>query len=259
MADPIDKTQMQCPAKEAPNRIAENWRRVSSEVATATRTAGRDPSEVRVVGVSKYVDAEITSWLVEAGCCDLGENRPQALQQKYEWFAQQRSDLAANLRWHQIGHLQRNKVRSLLASGAMIHSIDSERLLNEVAEEATRQAISVDVLIEINVSGEAAKTGLPPAELSGLLDRYCSRRAAHESPTCGVHVLGLMAMAGWGTDLDQARPQFARLRELRDQIAAQTGFALNELSMGMSGDYEAAIAEGATMVRIGSNLFTGVL
>ena len=229
-------------------------------MATGTRAAGRDPSEVRVVGVSKYVDAEITSWLVEAGCCDLGENRPQTLQQKYEWFAQHRSDMAANIRWHQIGHLQRNKVRRLLASGAIVHSIDSERLLHEVTEEAMRQAIGVDVLIEINVSGEAAKTGLPPAELSGMLDRYCSRQVALESSAiAGVRVLGLMAMAGWGTATDQARPQFARLRELRDQLVTQTGLALNELSMGMSGDYEAAIAEGATMVRIGSNLFTGVL
>lgn len=118
--------------------------------------------------------------------------------------------------------------------------------------------------MEINVSGEQAKTGLPERELAPLLDQFAARREADDSSASdvlsgGVEITGLMAMAGWGTDVAQAGVQFARLRELRDKTRAQTGLELKQLSMGMSGDYQAAIAEGATMVRIGSSLFEGVL
>lgn len=258
MIDPINVTQLPCSAAEAQQRIADNWQRVCSEVTAAAETTGRIAGDVRIVGVSKYVDAEITSWLVAAGCRDLGENRPQALEQKFTWFAEHQTNVAAEIHWHQIGHLQRNKVRRLLAASPLIHSIDSERLLDEVAAETQRQQTTVDVLIEVNVSGDEAKTGLPPTALSGLLERFL---AEQETASQGGHVriVGLMAMAGWGTDPSQARPQFARLRELRDALVSQTDLDLPELSMGMSGDYEAAIAEGATMVRIGSSLFDGLL
>lgn len=258
MMDPIDVTQLPCAAAEAQQRIADNWRRVANEVATAAQNAGRSTTDVRIVGVSKYVDAEITSWLVAAGCRDLGENRPQMLEQKFIWFAAHQPQVAAEIHWHQIGHLQRNKVRRLLPSTPLIHSIDGERLLDEVCEEAHRQQASVSVLIEVNVSGDEAKTGLPSAALSGLLERFLAQQKTG-SQGGHVRIIGLMAMAGWGTDPNQARPQFARLRELRDALASQTGLKLPELSMGMSGDYEAAIAEGATMVRIGSSLFSGLL
>ncbi|TWT56140.1 YggS family pyridoxal phosphate-dependent enzyme [Allorhodopirellula solitaria] len=258
MVTPISTPQLPGTADEARQRIAENWNGVCRDVAQAAADAGRTPSEVRIVGVSKYVDAEITSWLVEAGCRDLGENRPQALDQKVHWFAEHRQDLVEGLHWHQIGHLQRNKVRRLLAASPWIHSIDSERLLVEVADHAQRRGDQVDVLIEVNVSDEDAKTGLPAAELTKLVERFLAQQPASSAPS-GVRIAGLMAMAGWGTDPQQARPQFARLRELRDALAQQTGLVLPELSMGMSGDYAAAIAEGATMVRIGSRLFAGLL
>ncbi len=258
MIDPIDPAKLPCSAAEAKQRIADNWQRVRRDVATAAEAAGRAASEVRIVGVCKYVDAEITSWLVDAGCHDLGENRPQALDQKVAWFAEHRPDIAAAIDWHQIGHLQRNKVRRLLAASPLIHSINSERLLNEVTAEAQRREAAVEVLIEVNVSGDAAKTGLSPAELPDLVERFLAKQNA--SPASGrVRIVGLMAMAGWGTDPHEARPQFARLRELRDSLATRTNLALPELSMGMSGDYDAAIAEGATMVRIGSSVFDGLL
>lgn len=258
MSDPIDAAELPCSAAEAKQRIADNWQRVRDDVAVAAEAAGRAANDIRIVGVCKYVDAEITSWLVDAGCRDLGENRPQALEQKVAWFQEHRPDIAAAIQWHQIGHLQRNKVRRLLAASPLIHSINSERLLDEVTAEANRQEAVVEVLIEVNVSGEAAKTGLSPAELPDLVRRFLAKQNASPGRN-RVRILGLMAMAGWGTDVQKARPQFEHLRELRDSLATHTNLTLGELSMGMSGDYDAAIAEGATMVRIGSSLFQGLL
>src|SRR5690554_3324417 len=116
MSDPIDAAELPCSAAEAKQRIADNWQRVRDDVAVAAEAAGRAANDIRIVGVCKYVDAEITSWLVDAGCRDLGENRPQALEQKVAWFQEHRPDIAAAIQWHQIGHLQRNKVRRLLAA-----------------------------------------------------------------------------------------------------------------------------------------------
>jgi len=258
MKDPMQTAELTCSIEQAATTIAENWNRVRDEIAQAARDASRVPDEVRIVGVTKYVNAEITSLIVDAGCHALGENRPQMMTQKTQWFTEHRPDVADQITWHQIGHLQRNKVRRLLASHPMIHSVDSERLLVEIDAEALRQSVSIDVLMEINVSEESAKTGLPANELAGILDRFESRER-EASGVHGVRIIGLMAMAGWGTEPDQARPQFARLRELRDEMRSKTELELPELSMGMSGDYEAAIAEGATTVRIGSSLFQGVL
>ncbi|SMP37943.1 hypothetical protein SAMN06265222_10151 [Neorhodopirellula lusitana] len=246
----ISIDQITCSPAEAQQRIAANWQGVVAEVAEAARASDRPVDAVRVVGVSKYVDTELTQWLVDAGCHDLGENRPQVLCQKAE-------GLVGSIRWHQIGHLQRNKVRRLMSARPMIHSIDSERLLNEVIAEATRQECTIDVLLEINVSAEEAKTGLPVEEASGVLDRFLQQVA--DAQTSPVRIVGLMAMAAWGKDLAVAQQQFAKVRELRDELQASSGLALPELSMGMSGDFPAAIAEGATLVRVGSKLFGGVL
>ncbi|MFG0289770.1 MAG: YggS family pyridoxal phosphate-dependent enzyme [Rhodopirellula sp. JB044] len=257
--EPVGFSQIACTPHEARVRIKENWSRVCDEVSLAASQSGRSLSEVRVVGVSKYVDAEITGLLVEAGCHDLGENRPQALMQKAKWFGSTQAEQASKIRWHQIGHLQRNKVRRLVGLQPLIHSVDSERVLEEIHREAMAQSLLVEVLIEVNVSGEEAKTGLPAEQTAGLFERHATRVASAGTQDAGARVSGLMAMAGWGTDPQAAQPQFARLRELRDQMRGLTGWELPELSMGMSGDYQAAIAEGATMVRIGSSLFRGVL
>ena len=182
---------------------------------------------------------------VEAGCTNLGESRPQSLWQKAESLS-----LDPAVRWHLIGHLQRNKVRRTTRHQPIIHSIDSERLLAAVAEEATAQNRVLSVLLEVNISGDEAKTGIAASELAGILER---------SSLPGVRVVGLMAMAGWGTDSNDARRQFEQTRELRDRLQQTTGHALPELSMGMSGDFREAIAAGATMVRIGSRLFEGVI
>lgn len=250
-AQPISTEQMRCGVDEAKSRIAENWQQVRSSVAEAARAAGRDSDSVRIIGVTKYVDAAIAQWLVDAGCLDLGENRPQSLVEKA-------GILQGPILWHQIGHLQRNKVRRLLAAEPIIHSVDSPRVLDEIQTEAMQQNRTIEVLVEVNVSDEEAKTGLPIDQTEGLMRNQIE--SAQSLPSAaGVRLVGLMAMAGWGTTSDQAQREFARLRELRDQLQSSLGISLPELSMGMSGDYPAAIAEGATMVRIGSRLFVGVL
>ena len=183
--------------------------------------------------------------LVEAGCTHLGESRPQSLWQKAESL-----DAERELQWHLIGHLQTNKVRRLLKYRPLIQSVDSARLLDCIADESISQGLTTSVLLELNISSEASKTGLAPEAAEQLIEQL---------PRPGIAVLGLMAMAGWGTDSSEARRQFERTRQLRDDWRSRYGVELAELSMGMSGDYREAIAAGATMVRIGSRLFEGVL
>lgn len=226
-------------------RIDDNWKFVQQQVHDTAVECKRDPESVRIIGVSKYVDEGLTRALASTGCCDLGESRPQLLWQK----SQAMQDMP-HLRWHMIGHLQRNKVRRSLRCNPLIHSVDSQRVLATIAEEAVLQDVCIDVLLEVNISGDEAKTGFLPESLEAVLE------SCHAP---GIAVRGLMAMAGWGTDSSTARQQFDQTRELRDRLQTYTGNALPELSMGMSGDYQEAIRAGATMVRIGSILFDGVL
>ena len=225
-------------------QLAENWRAVEIEVAGAAEACGRCPSEITIVGVTKYVDADRTWALVDAGCTHLGESRPQSLWQKAESSGRQ-----VDVTWHLIGHLQTNKVRRLLRHHPIIHSVDSQRLLQCIADESVARERATRVLLEINISGDEAKTGFAPEEAEALLEQL---------PESGIELLGLMTMAGWGTDRDEARRQFEATRELRDQWSQRYQLNLPELSMGMSGDFREAIAAGATMVRIGSRLFEGV-
>lgn len=229
-------------------RIAANLAEVRDRIAVAARGAGRSPDEVRLVAVTKYVDAATTRLLFDAGCTDLGESRPQQLWDK----AAALNDAA--IRWHLIGHLQRNKVRRTLPLVHLIHSGDGLRLLEELDRDTAALAgrSPLAVLLEVNVSGETAKHGFAPDDLP----KHVETLAAFKH----LDVRGLMAMAGLDDDPTSARRDFARLRELRDRLRREWSgrFALDELSMGMSGDYEAAIAEGATLVRVGSALFEGV-
>ena len=231
------------------DRILANWNAVLGEVADAATSSGRSIDDVKIIGVSKYVDAETTAALVEAGCHDLGENRPQVL-----WDKAESGLIDDSVRWHVIGHLQRNKVRRTLRFSPMVHSVDSSRLLESIADESVAQDRTTKVMLEANISGDDSKTGMNVDELKRLLQ---------DPLPSGIEVVGLMAMAGWGTQPDQARRQFAEVRALRDELAEQLAgrneIQLSELSMGMSGDFAAAIAEGSTMVRIGSRLFEGVM
>lgn len=225
------------------HRIVENLARVRGQIAEAARRAGRREEEVRLVGVTKYVAAEAAQALVEAGLQDLGESRPQELWRKAASLADER------IRWHLIGHLQRNKVRRTLALAPLIQSADSLRLLREINQEAEQLGQSAAVLLEVNTSGDAAKHGLAPEEIEPLLPEIA--RLRH------VQVQGLMTMASLQGGRDQARKDFARLRELRERLEPQrpAEISLQELSMGMSGDFDIAIEEGATIVRVGSALF----
>lgn len=225
--------------------IVDNLARVRDRINEAAQRAGRDPSEVRLVGVSKYVSAEASAALVRAGCADLGESRPQQLWDKAASTAFEGVDV----RWHMIGHLQRNKVARTVATAELIHSVDSPRLLQAINEAAREAGKRQRVLLEVNCSGEVEKHGLTGdalRELASTLSDYPS-----------IYVCGLMTMAAGDGNLATAAANFSMLRQLRDELTAG-GVLLPELSMGMSGDFEVAIAEGATVVRVGSALWEGI-
>lgn len=227
-------------------RIAENLFEVRRRISEAAVRAGRRPNEVTLVGVTKYVSPEIVRSLVQAGLSDLGESRPQELWHKAAALS------GLSVRWHMIGHLQRNKVRRTLPLTTLIHSGDSLRLLEALNAESAILSRRSDVLLEVNISGDQAKHGFAPEDLPRLL------------PAIGalthLRVRGLMGMAGLDGDADRARGEFAALRMLRDRLRADCPpeIDLVELSMGMSGDYVEAIEEGATLVRIGSALVEGL-
>ena len=226
--------------------VCDNLKRVRERIARACESAGRDQGDVRLVGVTKYVDADTARLLVECGCVELGESRPQSLWEKAEALGD------TGIQWHQIGHLQRNKVRRTLLHVALVHSVDSERLLKSIDNEARSLDRSVDVLVEVNISGDASKHGFRPSDV---------RIVREQAAACQrVNVRGLMGMAGRESSLDEARRQFGELRTLRDQLRLTDGADddMHELSMGMSHDLELAIEQGATIVRVGSALFEGI-
>jgi len=228
-------------------RLGENLARVGERIAGAAYRSGRQPSDVTLVVVTKYVDANIVPHLVAAGCTDLGESRPQELWSKAESLTD------SPVHWHFIGHLQRNKVERTLPLVSLIHSVDSLRLANAINESAAKYQRRTGALIEVNVSGDAAKHGFVPSEIEPVLPQLAALSQ--------VEFRGLMCMASPEGDLEAARRQFAELRRLRDHLrsAAPPNIDVNELSMGMSSDFEIAIEEGATIVRIGSALFEGII
>ena len=235
--------------EETAQIIRRNWEQVCEQVTTSCLRVGRDPAEVRVVGVSKYVDARLCLQLVQAGCRVLGENRPQSLWEKFAWFAEHAEH---PVEWHMIGHLQRNKVRRTLSCISCLHSLDSLRLAEEVSREAVAVGIELSVLLEVNVTRDSSKTGLLAADMPEFMERVV------QLP--GLVIGGLMAMASLDGDAANAQREFAEVRKLRDRLAERfPSLDLSHLSMGMSGDFEAAIAEGSTLVRIGSSLWRGVL
>jgi pyridoxal phosphate enzyme (YggS family) len=234
-------------ASDRAARIRENLSRVRERIAVAAAKSGRPADAVRLVGVTKYVDAATARLLVEAGLKDLGESRPQELWAKAAALA----DVKPH--WHLIGHLQRNKVARTVPLWPVIHSADSLRLLEEISRVAQGLGGTIEVLLEVNISGDETKHGFQSEDLAPILPRIGNLPS--------VQVQGLMTMAAREGDLDRARRDFAALRKLRDRLAVNCPqwVALNELSMGMSGDFEVAIEEGATIVRVGSALFEGVV
>jgi len=226
--------------------IRDNLARVRERIAAAAERVGRRAEEVRLVAVTKYVGPEEIRAVVKAGCHDIGESRPQELWDRAEELA----DLP--IRWHMVGHLQRNKVRRTLPLLSELHSGDSPRLLRALEKEAAAHDVTLPVYLEVNISGDEEKHGFDSAALRDFLP-----------DTAGLEHLrirGLMAMSSREGGPDQARADFAALRELRDSLAgsAPAGLSLPELSMGMSGDFETGVEEGATVVRVGRTLFEGL-
>jgi pyridoxal phosphate enzyme (YggS family) len=224
-------------------RISRNVAHVRRRIAEAAVRSGRQARDVTLVAVTKYVGPAEIAALVAAGCHDLGESRPQVL-----WkHAAELND--STVRWHLIGHLQRNKVARTIRDAALVHSVDSERLLRAINQEAASAGLRPEVLLEVNVSGDATKHGVPPADLRALV------AVAAECPH--VLVRGLMTMASREGDAASARRDFEHLRAQCDEVrkTLPPGVQLDDLSMGMSGDFEQAIEAGATIVRVGSALF----
>lgn len=224
-------------ASERADRLAEVRRRV----AAAATASGRNPDSITLIAVGKTFPAAVVAEVVAAGAVDLGENRVQeAVVKKPE---------VAGARWHLIGPLQRNKARAALEVFDVVHTVDrpeiADRLQYLLAEHWPERRL--DVLIEINVGLEPQKAGALPEDAAELLEHAlgCDR----------LSVRGLMAIPPWGRDPEESRPYFKALRELRDDLQLQVGVALPHLSMGMSHDFELAIAEGATMVRVGTAIF----
>ncbi|MBN1517539.1 YggS family pyridoxal phosphate-dependent enzyme [Candidatus Sumerlaeota bacterium] len=219
--------------------VPENLHRIQQRIRLACERAGRDPHDVRLVAVTKNHGAERVSQALDAGCGAFGENRVQEAQEKIPRLPP--------AEWHLIGHLQRNKARLAVQLFHMIHSVDSERLARALSQAAESEGRSIEILLQVNVSGEESKFGAEPEQVEALA------RTALGLP--GLRVRGLMTMAPYSDDPEDARPVFRGLRELRDQLRQKGLEQLRELSMGMSGDFETAIEEGATLVRVGSAIF----
>ena len=233
---------------EAAKRIADNVARIRERIARAAESAGRPPESVTMVAVTKYVGADLVRLLAQTGCRHFGESRPQELWQK-ESELRDLSTMDPPIYWHLIGHLQRNKVVRTLPLVHRIHSVDSLRLIEAIEDSAAALEMQVTILLEVNISGDPSKHGWAPDAL--LREWETWRDHPH------LTVSGLMAMAGAVGGRPQAAREFEQLRQLRDQLArnAPPRVSLTELSMGMTGDYDLAIAAGATLVRIGSALF----
>jgi PLP dependent protein len=223
--------------------IADRLANIRERIAAAARSAGRDPSSVRLVAVSKTFPIESIREAYAAGQRDFGENRVQEALEKIAVGG----DL--KIQWHLLGHLQTNKARKAAPAFSTIHSVDSVELLHKIDAAAIDTGRSPELLIQVDLAGEATKFGLLPANVPQLFDAAARCRAAR--------VVGLMTLPPIPESPEDARPWFRRLGELRDQwlAAGVPTPMLAELSMGMSGDFEVAIAEGSTMVRIGTAIF----
>jgi pyridoxal phosphate enzyme (YggS family) len=223
--------------------IAANLQSVRSRIDAAALRAGRNPSDVQLIAVSKTFSADRVRAAWAAGQRDFGENKVQEALQKIGAT----SDI--EMRWHLIGHLQSNKAKKAAAAFSCIHSVDSVDLLQKLDAAASEQGASPEVLVQVDLAGEATKFGAGAGEARRILDAALTARA--------LRLTGLMLIPPWNEDQEQTRPWFVRLRQLRDAWRGEgvPADALRHLSMGMSHDFEAAIEEGATRVRIGTAIF----
>lgn len=222
--------------------IKENYHEVLNHVGSACRRAGRDTKEVTLIAVSKTKPVDMLQEVYDCGCRDFGENKVQEIMDKYD-------KLPSDIRWHMIGHLQTNKVKYIVDKVYMIHSVDSLKLAKEISKEAVKKNVTVKVLLEVNVAKEDTKFGLLTEE---VLDFY---KEVIDLP--GLKVCGLMTIAPYVDNPEENRQHFVKLKQLMVDIADENtdNISVGELSMGMTGDYEVAIEEGATYVRVGTGIF----
>lgn len=223
-------------------QIHEKLGLVQSKIAEAARRSGRQPDDVELVAVTKTFPVGVIREAFDAGHRLFGENRVQELLAKQPL-------LPSSVRWHLIGHLQSNKVRKVLPVVEAIHSVDSLDLARDINRIAAESGATPRVFLEVNVAGEASKHGFPPAELEAALDGVLSLDR--------LEIQGLMCVPPISAEPEDSRKHFIFLRELRDKLERLAGIPFRGLSMGMSGDYQVAVEEGATLVRVGSAIFGG--
>lgn len=222
--------------------IAENYGKVQERVVQACRRGGRSEEDVTLIAVSKTKPLEDLREAYEAGARDFGENKVQELMDKIP-------NLPPDIRWHMIGHLQRNKVKYIVGKVYMIHSVDSLRLAEEISREAVKKNLTVKILMEVNVAQEESKFGVSLEAAPELAEEIAKLP--------GLSLEGLMTIAPFVQDAEENRKVFSKLRQLAVDISDKNidNVSMNMLSMGMSGDYEVAIDEGATLVRVGTGIF----
>ncbi|WP_028576600.1 YggS family pyridoxal phosphate-dependent enzyme [Desulfomicrobium escambiense] len=220
--------------------MRQRWCEVLERMAAAARTAGREAGDVRLVAVSKLHPADAVRALYEAGQREFGENYVQEAEAKM-------AVLPPEISWHFIGHLQTNKARNVVGRFSLIHGVDSLKLARSLHDRARAMDLVQDVLVQVNLAGESRKSGILEGDLPPLAEFLAG--SAH------LQWRGLMLMPPFFDDPERARPWFARLRGLAESLRAGFGLPLPDLSMGMTGDFEAAIEEGATLVRIGTRIF----
>ena len=214
--------------------LADNLRQVQANIEKACKSVGRNPSEVTLVAVSKTKPVDMLLEAYDAGARVFGENKVQEIMDKYE-------HIPSDVQWHMIGHLQRNKVKYIVDKVSMIHSVDSLRLAETIEQEAAKKEVKVPILLEVNVAEEESKFGLKMDEVLPLI----------------LEIKGLMTIAPFVDDPEENRDVFRKLKKLSVDIAAKNinNTTMSVLSMGMTGDYQVAIQEGATMVRVGTGIF----
>ncbi len=222
--------------------IKENVAEVEARIQAACKRAGRRREEVTLIAVSKTKPVSDIYEVIETGIKDYGENKVQEMCDKMEIIQEP-------LNWHMIGHLQRNKVKYIVDKAKLIHSVDSLRLAQQISQEAIKKEVEVDILIEVNVAEEASKFGLSTEEVIQMIEAIAKLPA--------VHIKGLMTVAPFTDNPEDNRPYFRNLKQLAVDIDEKNidNVTMSVLSMGMTGDYEVAIEEGATMVRVGTGIF----
>ena len=224
------------------DRIRENLTAVKQNITNACKKSGREAESVRLVAVSKTRPVEDLQEAYVCGCRDFGENKVQELVEKYE-------AMPKDIRWHMIGHLQRNKVKYIVDKVYLIHSVDSVRLAEEISKEALKKDVTVSVLVEVNVAGEESKFGTMAEEAVSLVEEIAKLPR--------ICVKGLMTIVPYVENAEENRLYFAKLKQIYVDIIHKNidNVCMEELSMGMTGDYEVAISEGATYVRVGTGIF----